>query len=272
MLMVASDRISVFDVVLSDIVPDKGRVLTALSTWWFEQTSSIIANHVISSDPTDLPDVAGDFAGRAMLVTITKPVRMECVVRGYLFGAAWTEYQASGTIGGFEAPTGMREADRLETPLFTPSTKAEEGHDMPLTKSQAVELVGSELYERARQSSMDLYEFGASHAASRGLILADTKFEFGLRGDDLLVIDEMMTPDSSRYWPADKWEPGSAPPSFDKQYVRDYMLATGWDKEPPAPPMPADVIVNTRAKYIEAYEMITSLAFSDWFDGAQHLR
>jgi phosphoribosylaminoimidazole-succinocarboxamide synthase len=265
MLMVATDRISVFDVVLPDLVPDKGRVLTGVSSWWFEQTAHIIANHVISADPTDLPEMAGDVGGRAMLVKVTTPVPMECVVRGHLFGSAWAEYRERGTIGGFAAPSGLREADRLDTPLFTPSTKADEGHDQPLDADAAIALVGADTYEQLRAVSIELYEFGARHAASCGVILADTKFEFGHRDGELLVIDEMMTPDSSRYWPAESWVPGSAPPSFDKQYVRDHMVATGWNKEPPAPSMPADVIANTRAKYIEAYEMITGQSFADWF-------
>lgn len=266
MLMVASDRISVFDVVLPDLVPDKGRVLTALSSWWFEQTAALVANHVISADPTDLPEMAGDdVAGRAMLVRLTRPVPMECVVRGHLFGGGWSEYQASGTVGGFAVPAGLREAERLPEPLFTPSTKVDAGHDLPLTKGEAIALVGEDRYEQLRSRSIELYEFGARHAASRGVILADTKFEFGILDDEILVIDEMMTPDSSRYWPAEAYVVGTAPPSFDKQYVRDHMTATGWNKEPPAPSMPRSVIDNTRAKYVEAYEMITGLAFDDWF-------
>lgn len=266
LLMVASDRISVFDVVLNEPVPDKGRVLTGVSAFWFEQTAHLVRNHVISADPTDFPEIAGEeVAGRAMLVAKTRPIRLECVVRGHLFGSAWTEYREHGTIGGFAAPAGLREADRLETPLFTPSTKADEGHDEPLSAQQAIDLVGRERYERLRELSIALYEFGAQHAQSRGMVLADTKFEFGELDDEILLIDECMTPDSSRYWPAEGWEPGTAPPSFDKQYVRDHMAATGWDKTPPAPPMPAEVIANTRAKYIEAYEMITGADFADWY-------
>ena len=265
MLMVASDRISVFDVVLPDVVPDKGRILTGLSAWWFEQTAGIVPNHLISADPTDLPDMAGDVDGRAMLVRVTKPVRMECVVRGHLFGSAWAEYETNGTIGGWPAPPGLRQAERLEHPMFTPTTKADAGHDLAITSEEAIGLVGGETFERLRDLSIHLYEFGADHAASRGLVLADTKFEFGHRDGELLLIDEMLTPDSSRYWPADGWEPGQVPPSFDKQYVRDFMAATGWNKEPPAPPVPADVIANTRAKYVEAYEMLTGSSFDDWY-------
>ena len=239
LLMVATDRISVFDVVLGEPIPDKGRVLTGVSSFWFDHTRDIVRNHVISSDPTDFPEIVGDdVAGRAMLVVKTRPVRLECVVRGYLFGGAWKEYCEVGTIGGFAAPAGLREADRLESVLFTPSTKAESGHDVPLSASEAIDLVGRPLYDKVRELSIALYEFGAAHAASRGLMLADTKFEFGELDGELLLIDECMTPDSSRYWPAESWQPGSAPASFDKQYVRDHMEATGWDKTPPAPPMP----------------------------------
>ena len=265
LLMVASDRVSVFDVVLPDLIPDKGRVLTGLSSFLFDATAAVCRNHVISSDPTDLPEVAGDFAGRAMLVLATTPIRLECVVRGHIFGSGWKEYREHGTIGGFAARPGLREAERLDEPLFTPSTKAEAGHDLPLTQKQAVDLVGVEQYEMLRERSIALYEFGAAHAASRGLVLADTKFEFGELDGDILLIDECMTPDSSRYWPSESYAPGTSPPSFDKQYVRDHMEATGWNKEPPAPALPADVIANTRSKYVEAYEMLTGLGFEDWY-------
>jgi phosphoribosylaminoimidazole-succinocarboxamide synthase len=265
LLMVASDRVSVFDVVLPDLIPDKGRVLTALSNFWFERTADIVPNHVISSDPTDFPEIAGDVAGRATLVHAARPIRLECVVRGYVFGHGWSEYQDAGTIGGFAAPPGLKQAEKLPLPLFTPTTKADTGHDVPLSARDAMELVGAHLYEQLKDLSLKLYERGARHAESCGLILADTKFEFGERDDEVLVIDEMMTPDSSRYWPREKYKPGTAPPSFDKQYVRDFMDATGWDHEPPAPSLPPDVIANTRAKYIEAYELITDNAFSDWY-------
>ena len=265
LLMVASDRISVFDVVLPDLIPDKGRVLTALSNFWFDRTRDVVANHVISSDPTDFPEIAGDVAGRATLVRAARPIRLECVVRGYVFGSGWSEYQAKGTVGGFTVPPGLRQAEKLPQALFTPTTKAEAGHDLPLTASEAAELVGADVYERLRDLSLRLYELGARHAESCGLILADTKFEFGERDGDVMVIDEMMTPDSSRYWPRDKYRPGTTPPSFDKQYVRDFMDSTGWMHEPPAPRKPAEVIANTRAKYVEAYELVTDNAFSDWY-------
>jgi phosphoribosylaminoimidazole-succinocarboxamide synthase len=265
LLMVASDRISVFDVVLPDLIPDKGRVLTALSNFWFERTTDIVANHVISCDPTDFPEIAGDVAGRATLVHAARPIRLECVVRGHVFGHGWSEYQEHGTVGGFAVPPGLQQAEKLPEPLFTPTTKAETGHDMPLTASEASEVVGADVYERLKDLSLQLYERGARHAEACGLILADTKFEFGDRDGEIIVIDEMMTPDSSRYWPREQFRPGSAPPSFDKQYVRDFMDSTGWTHEPPAPNLPPDVISNTRAKYIEAYELITDRAFADWY-------
>jgi phosphoribosylaminoimidazole-succinocarboxamide synthase len=265
LLMVATDRVSVFDVVLPDEIPDKGRVLTALSYFWFDRTRDIVPNHVISCDPTDFPPTAGDVAGRATLVRATRPLRLECVVRGYLFGSAWKEYRERGTVGGFAVPAGLREAERLPAPLFTPTTKAEAGHDVPLGVDEAVALVGAGVYERVRDLSLRLYEAGARHAETCGVILADTKFEFGELDGELLVIDELMTPDSSRYWPKDAYRPGASPPSFDKQYVRDYMDGTGWNHEPPAPRMPPEVIANTRAKYVEAYELLTGLRFDDWY-------
>jgi phosphoribosylaminoimidazole-succinocarboxamide synthase len=265
LLMVASDRVSVFDVVLPDLIPDKGRVLTGLSNFWFDQTRHLVANHVISADPTDFPETAGDVAGRATLVRSSRPMRLECVVRGYLFGGGWQEYEAQGTVGGFAVPAGLRQAERLPEPLFTPSTKAESGHDIPLTRDGAIDLVGEPTYERLRELSLRLYEFGAEFARDCGVILADTKFEYGEIDEEILVIDEMMTPDSSRYWPADEYVVGGSPPSFDKQYVRDFMDATGWDHEPPAPHMSPDAITNTRARYREAYELITGESLDDWF-------
>jgi phosphoribosylaminoimidazole-succinocarboxamide synthase len=265
LLMVASDRISVFDVVLPDEVPDKGRVLTALSYFWFEQTRDIVANHVISCDPTDFPETAGDVGGRATLVRATRPVRLECVVRGYLFGGAWKEYCEQGTIGGHAAPKGLQLAQELPQPLFTPSTKAESGHDVPLSAEDAVSLVGDDLYTQLKEASLRLYERGAEAAASRGVVLADTKFEFGELDGEIIVIDEMMTPDSSRYWPRDEYRVGESPPSFDKQFVRDYMDSTGWDHETPPPRMPPDVVAATRAKYVEVYELLTGESFDDWY-------
>ena len=265
LLMVATDRVSVFDVVLPDLVPDKGRVLTGLSHFWFEHTAHIIPNHVISCDPSDFPETAGAVGGRATLVRATRPVRLECVVRGYLFGGGWNEYRERGTIGGFPAPAGLEQAGRLPEPLFTPTTKAESGHDLALSADEAINLVGAPVYERLKEASLRLYEYGARHADSCGLILADTKFEFGELDGELLVIDEMMTPDSSRYWPQELYMPGLSPPSFDKQFVRDFMDSTGWNHEPPAPHMPDDVIANTRGKYVEAYELVTGEPFSEWY-------
>ena len=265
MLMVASDRVSVFDVVLPDQIPDKGRVLTGLSHFWFERTREIAENHVISADPTDFPETAGDVAGRATLVRASRPIRLECVVRGYLFGGGWQEYRERGTVGGFSVPEGLQQAERLPEPLFTPTTKAESGHDVPVTRAEAIALVGEERYEALRALSLRLYEFGAAFAHDCGVILADTKFEFGEIDDRILVIDEMMTPDSSRYWPAEDYVVGGSPPSFDKQYVRDFMDATGWDHEPPAPHMSPEAIANTRARYREAYELITGESLDDWF-------
>jgi phosphoribosylaminoimidazole-succinocarboxamide synthase len=264
-LMVASDRISVFDVVLDDLVPDKGRVLTALSTYWFEQTADLAPNHLISSDPTDFPETAGpDVAGRAMLVKATQPVRLECIGRGYLFGSAWSEYEARGTVYGRPMPAGLRQAERLPEPIFTATTKAETGHDEPLTDAAAAERVGPELLEQIRDLTLRVYAFGAARAAERGLVLADTKLEFGTLDGRLLVIDELLTPDSSRYWPAEDYRVGTSPPSFDKQYVRDHYLGTNWDHTPPAPRLPQAVIEGTRARYVEAYELLSGRSFDEW--------
>jgi phosphoribosylaminoimidazole-succinocarboxamide synthase len=266
LLIVASDRISVFDVVLDDLVPDKGRALTALSTFWFEQTAELAPNHLISSDPTDFPETAGsDVSGRAMLVRATQPVRLECIGRGYLFGSAWSEYDERGTVYGRAMPSGLRQAERLPAPIFTATTKAEAGHDEPLTDAAAAALVGDELFEQIRDVTLRVYGFGAALAESRGLILADTKLEFGTVDREPLVIDEMLTSDSSRYWPADEYRVGTSPPSFDKQYVRDYYLGTGWDRTPPAPHLPSDVIAGTRSRYVEAYELLTGDSFDEWY-------
>jgi phosphoribosylaminoimidazole-succinocarboxamide synthase len=265
MLVVASDRISVFDVVLDDLIPDKGRVLTALSTFWFDATASIVPNHLVSADPTDFPETAGpEVAGRAMLVRSARPVRLECVARGYLFGSAWSDYEETGSVQGRALPAGLVQAERLPAPIFTPTSKAEVGHDLPLSDADAAALVGDDLFEQVRDLTIRIYEYGAELAASRGVILADTKLEFGTVDDDLLVIDEMLTPDSSRYWPAEEYRVGTSPPSFDKQYVRDHYLAQGWNKEPPAPRLPRSVISATRSKYVEAYELITGKSFDEW--------
>jgi phosphoribosylaminoimidazole-succinocarboxamide synthase len=265
MLVVASDRISVFDVVLDDLIPDKGRVLTALSTFWFEHTQHLAPNHLVSSDPTDFPETAGpEVAGRAMLVRAAQPVRLECVARGYLFGSAWSDYEQTGRVAGRTLPAGLREAERLPAPIFTPTTKAEAGHDLPLDDAAAADLVGSDTFEQLRAITLRIYEFGAGLAAERGLILADTKLEFGECDGELLVIDEMLTPDSSRYWAADEYAVGTSPPSFDKQYVRDYYKSIAWDLEPPIPRLPEAVIDGTRARYVEAYEQVSGLSFDAW--------
>ena len=266
LLIVASDRISAFDVVLDQPIPDKGRVLTGLSTYWFDRTSDLVANHLISADPTDFPSTAApEVAGRAMLVRAARPVLMECVVRGYLFGSAWSEYEKQGTVNGEPLPPGLSLAERLPEPIFTPTTKADEGHDTALTAAEGHELIGRARYEELRDISIAIYKFGASAAAMRGIILADTKLEFGEVDGQLLLIDELLTPDSSRFWPADEYEVGTPPPSFDKQFVRQYLLDVGWEGTPPPPPLPEDVVEGTRSRYIEAYERLTESSFDDWY-------
>jgi phosphoribosylaminoimidazole-succinocarboxamide synthase len=266
LLMVASDRISAFDVVLDEPIPDKGRVLTGLSAFWFDKTGDIAPNHLISADPTDFPETAGPgVAGRAMMVRACRPVLMECVVRGYLFGSAWSEYQKKGTVNGEPLPPGMALAEQLPEPIFTPTTKAHEGHDTALTRDEAIALVGKARYEELRDLSIAIYAYGCDIASARGILLADTKFEFGTIDDQLLLIDEILTPDSSRFWPADEYEPGTSPPSFDKQFVRQYLLDEGWDRTPPPPPLPDKVVEGTRSRYIEAYEQLTELSFDDWY-------
>ena len=266
MLMVASDRVSVFDVILPNLVPGKGRVLTALSTWWFARTEHLVANHLVSSDPADFPEGVGpEAAGRSMLVQVTDPIRLECVARGYLFGSAWSDYEATGSVQGHALPAGLRQAEQLPAPLFTPTTKAEGSHDLPLTDAEAAALIGDDRFEQVRDLTLMIYAFGADHAQRNGIILADTKVEFGLLDGQVILIDEVLTPDSSRYWPADEYRVGASPPSFDKQFVRDHYQSIGWDKEPPVPEVPADVIAGTRARYVEAYERITGLDFATWY-------
>ena len=267
LLFVASDRLSVFDVVLGETVPDKGRVLTAMSAFWFEQFTDVIAGHMISTDVADLPfaDPDPDLAGRIMLCRRAEMLPIECIVRGYLTGSAWKEYQASGTMHGAPLPEGLLESAQLPEPVFTPSTKGEVGeHDVNLSWDETVELVGLELAERARDASIRIYQEGAAWAAERGIIIADTKFELGLIDGELILADEVLTPDSSRFWPAEDWEPGSTPPSFDKQPLRDYLEALGWDKTPPPPTLPQTVVDETRARYIDGYERITGNVFASW--------
>jgi phosphoribosylaminoimidazole-succinocarboxamide synthase len=261
-LMVASDRISTYDVVHPTPIPDKGKVLTALSVCWFGRTGHIVPNHFVSA--TDgVPD---DVRGRAMAVRKLEMLPVECVVRGYITGSGWKDYQATGKVSGIDLPPGLQESERLPTPIFTPSTKADVGHDEAIDFDAAAELVGDrDLMSRVRDASIGLYRFAAEHARERGVVLADTKFEFGLDADGTLMVgDEVLTPDSSRYWPADGYEPGRGQPSFDKQYVRDWASASGWDKAPPAPPIPADVVQGTRGRYVEAYEKITGEPFEAW--------
>jgi phosphoribosylaminoimidazole-succinocarboxamide synthase len=261
-LMVASDRISTYDVVHPTPIPGKGAVLTGLSAFWFAKTGHIVDNHYISATES----VPADVRGRAMVVRRLEMLPVECVVRGYITGSGWKDYQATGKVSGIELPPGLRESERLPTPIFTPSTKAETGHDEAIDFDAAAELIGDpDLMRRVRDISIALYEFGAGHARDRGVILADTKFEFGLDDSGALVIgDEVLTPDSSRYWPADTYEPGRPQPSFDKQYVRDWASGSGWDKTPPAPELPDDVVAGTRERYVDAYERITGEPFDDW--------
>ncbi|MGH8924339.1 MAG: phosphoribosylaminoimidazolesuccinocarboxamide synthase [Acidimicrobiia bacterium] len=265
LLMVATDRISAYDVVLPDPIPDKGRALTALSLFFFDLLET--PNHLLGTDLRDL-EVPEDWAGRAMVVKRADVIPMECVVRGYLYGSSWREYRHGGGPTTEHLPPGLRLADRLDEPIFTPATKAASGHDENLDEAGARDLVGDDTYDELRRRSIEIYLTAAGHAAHRGVILADTKFEFGTANGDLVLIDEVLTPDSSRYWPADHWEPGSDVPSFDKQYVRDWLDQSGWDQNPPAPFLPGAVIEGTRARYIEAYERITEKSFNDYRRGS----
>ncbi len=267
LLFVATDRISAYDVILPDPIPDKGRVLTGLSLYWFDLLD--VPNHLLTTDLEDLPiddEARRELAGRAMVVRRADVVPMECVVRGYLYGSAWREYAAGGGPTTEHLPPGLEMGSKLDEPIFTPATKATDGHDENLDEAAARGLVGDELYEELRRRSLTIYTRAADHAAARGVILADTKFEFGFVGDELILVDEVLTPDSSRYWPADEWAPGVTMPSFDKQYVRDWLDSTGWDHTPPAPRLPADVISGTRARYVEAYERITGRPFTAYME------
>ena len=259
LLIVATDRLSAFDVILPTPIPDKGRVLTQLSLFWFDKLADIVPHHVISAT-----DFSGQLAphraaleGRSMIVRRTKPIPIECVARGYISGSGWKDYRATGKICGIPLPAGLRESDRLPEPIFTPATKATTGHDENISFEQAAETIGLPLATRLRDITLEVYRRASEYAAARGIIIADTKLEFGLAGDELIWIDEALTPDSSRFWPAASYEPGKAQPSFDKQYVRDYLERIGWAKQPPAPALPPDVVSATRAKYREAYERLT---------------
>jgi phosphoribosylaminoimidazole-succinocarboxamide synthase len=261
LLVVATDRISAFDSVLPTGIPMKGMVLNQLSAWWFERTRHITPNHLLTADadrfPASLQPYREQLAGRSMQVVKAEALPVECVVRGYLIGSGWNEYTRSGTVSGLPLRPGYRLADRLDEPIFTPSTKAESGHDENISFEQVAARVGPELAGRLREVSLALYRFAADHARGRGLIIADTKFEFGLRDGRLLLIDEALTPDSSRFWAADSYRPGRSPPSYDKQFVRDYLESIGWNKEPPAPPLPDSIADRTREKYVEAYRLLT---------------
>ncbi|MGH9348535.1 MAG: phosphoribosylaminoimidazolesuccinocarboxamide synthase [Vicinamibacterales bacterium] len=262
LLLIATDRISAFDAVLASGIPDKGKVLTQLSAFWFDQTRHLVANHLISTAVDDYPAWlqadADLLRGRSMLVRRTEPVPVECVARGYLSGSGWKDYVATGAVCGITLPAGLRESERLPEPIFTPATKAQSGHDVNITEAEAGRLAGEALVARLKAATLELYAFGAAHAESRGIILADTKFEFGLLPDGrVLLIDEAMTPDSSRYWPRDAYRPGGAQPSFDKQFVRDYLEEIHWNKQPPAPALPDDVVWRTREKYVEAFRRLT---------------
>jgi phosphoribosylaminoimidazole-succinocarboxamide synthase len=262
LLIVASDRISTYDAVHPNPIPDKGAVLTAISTFWFERTGDLVPNHLVSV--TD--GVPAEVRGRGMAVRKLEMLPVEAVVRGYITGSAWKDYQQTGTVSGVELPVGLRESDQLPEPFFTPSTKANLGHDEAIDFEQAVALIGDrDLAERLRAVSIALYRYAAGHARSRGIILADTKFEFGLDANGELALgDEACTPDSSRFWPADSYEPGHGQPSFDKQIARDWASSTGWDKLPPAPEIPEEIVTRTRERYIEAYERITGSSFAEW--------
>ena len=262
LLMVATDRISAFDYVLGSGIPDKGKVLTQLSAFWFEKTAGIVPNHLLTMDvreyPREMRQYADILAGRSMLVKKTNPVPIECVARGYLSGSGWKEYRTTGDVCGITLPAGLRESDRLPEPIFTPATKATTGHDINISEAKAAKLVGAELIQRLRDLTLELYAFGAAHAESCGIILADTKFEFGLTdSSEIVLIDEALTPDSSRYWPQDEYTPGGPQPSFDKQFVRDYLEQIQWNKQPPVPSLPDDVVTRTHQKYVEAYRRLT---------------
>jgi phosphoribosylaminoimidazole-succinocarboxamide synthase len=262
LLMIATDRISAFDVILPNGIPDKGRVLTQLSIWWFSQTHSFQENHLVSGMVPDLPGNLkhrrDELSRRFMIVRKAKRIDFECVVRGYLAGSAWAEYQEDGTMAGEPLPKGLVESQKLPEPIFTPATKAENGHDVNVTFKKMARKVGADLAHRVRDASLALYAFAAEAALKRGLILADTKFEFGLIDGRLVLIDEALTPDSSRYWDRALWQPGTTPPSYDKQFVRDWLTASGWDRKPPAPELPPDIVDRTRELYLTAYKQMTS--------------
>ena len=262
LLIVATDRMSAFDVVMDDPIPDKGKILTAISIFWFDQLTSVVKNHIISTNPDEYPEVCRKYedqlAGRSMLVKKAKPLPVECIVRGYISGSGWQEYLSKGSVCDIPLPKGLKESEKLPGTLFTPSTKAEEGiHDENISFEQVIETLGKETANQIQDLSLKIYEFGRAFAAEEGIIIADTKFEFGFESDQLILIDEVLTPDSSRFWPMDQYSPGGPQKSFDKQYVRDYLLSLQWNKRPPAPELPPDVVESTRMKYVEALRRLT---------------
>ena len=261
LLIVATDRISAFDFVLPSFIPGKGKILTQLSLFWFDFTSYICANHVLSSHVDDFPKPLGRYRDilekRSILVKKTRVLPVECVVRGYLAGSGWNEYRETGKIGGVKIPSGLRESDRLPHPIFTPATKAEEGHDLNISFKEMKKIVGDDLAQRVKKISLKLYQKASLYALSKGIIIADTKFEFGLDGENLILIDEIFTPDSSRFWPLQSYAPGGSPPSLDKQFVRDYLLASAWDRKSVPPPLPQEIIEQTARRYFEIYSLLT---------------
>jgi len=261
LLIVATDRISAFDVVLPNAIPEKGRVLTALTLFWLDLIRDIVPNHLITPDvaryPAPLRRYAAELEGRSMLVRRAEVVPFECVARGYLAGSGWKEYQKTGAVCGIPLPAGLREAEKLPRPIFTPATKAEAGHDINVSEAEMAKSVGAEPTARLKQLTLAVYTRAADYAATRGIIIADTKFEFGRAGGEIILVDEVLTPDSSRFWPASEYVPGMSPPSFDKQYVRDYLETLTWNKQPPAPPLPPEVVRRTTEKYLEAYRLLT---------------
>lgn len=267
LLIIATDRISAFDSVLPTGIPMKGRVLTALSVFWFDYTKGLVGNHLISADDGEFPGVPEDsrgiLEGRSMLVKKAQRIDIECVARGYLSGSAWAEYQKTGSVCGIELPTGLAESEKLPEPIFTPAIKASSGHDENVSEERMNEIVGDELGGRLREITLKIYTQATAYAESRGIIIADTKFEFGLLDGELILIDELLTPDSSRFWPMDDYSPGRAQKSFDKQFVRDYLAGINWDKEPPAPELPEEIVMSTRNKYLDAHRLITGNELKD---------
>jgi phosphoribosylaminoimidazole-succinocarboxamide synthase len=267
LLMVATDRISAFDVVMPNPIPDKGKILTQISLFWFEIMKPVLPNHVITANVDDYPEICRPYGDvlrdRSMLVKKAKPLPIECIVRGYISGSGWKDYQTSGSVCGIKLPEGLKESDKLPEPVFTPSTKADSGlHDINIDFEKTVEKIGKPLAEKVKTISLEIYNKGADLAYKKGIIIADTKFEFGLLDDDLILIDEVLTPDSSRFWPQPSYQPGGAQKSFDKQYLRDYLISINWNKKPPAPSLPQYVITNTRDKYQEAYHQLTNTTYA----------